>query len=76
MNVKSQSVALRVVIIDDSIRFLGAARNTPEFAVFVFSGLTMWALFNETVSNWQAGSTPTGTPARPRPALAANTRSA
>lgn len=31
-------------------KFLGAARNTPEFAIFVFSGLTMWTLFNETVS--------------------------
>jgi ABC-2 type transport system permease protein len=31
-------------------KFLGAARNVPEFAVFVFSGLTMWALFSETVS--------------------------
>lgn len=30
-------------------KFLGAARNVPEFAIFVFSGLTMWALFNETV---------------------------
>jgi ABC-2 type transport system permease protein len=31
-------------------QFLGAARGIPEFAIFVFSGLTMWALFNETVS--------------------------
>jgi ABC-2 type transport system permease protein len=31
-------------------KFLGAARSIPEFAIFVFSGLTMWALFNETVS--------------------------
>ncbi|GAA3154292.1 ABC transporter permease [Blastococcus jejuensis] len=31
-------------------QFLGAARAIPEFAIFVFSGLTMWALFNETVS--------------------------
>jgi ABC-2 type transport system permease protein len=30
-------------------QFLGAARNVPEFAIFVFSGLTMWALFNEIV---------------------------
>lgn len=31
-------------------KFLGAARSIPEFAIFVFSGLTMWALFNEVVS--------------------------
>lgn len=31
-------------------QFLGAARAIPEFAIFVFCGLTMWALFNETVS--------------------------
>ncbi|CCG04982.1 ABC transporter permease [Blastococcus saxobsidens] len=31
-------------------KFLGAARAIPEFAIFVFAGLTMWALFNETVS--------------------------
>jgi ABC-2 type transport system permease protein len=30
-------------------KFLGAARNVPEFAIFVFSGLTMWTLFNEIV---------------------------
>lgn len=35
-------------------KFLGAARSTPEFAIFVFSGLTMWALFNETVSGGAA----------------------
>jgi ABC-2 type transport system permease protein len=31
-------------------KFLGAARSIPEFAIYVFSGLTMWALFNELVS--------------------------
>ncbi|MGY1605489.1 ABC transporter permease [Geodermatophilus sp. SYSU D00815] len=31
-------------------QFLGAARSIPEFAIYVFAGLTMWALFNETVS--------------------------
>jgi ABC-2 type transport system permease protein len=31
-------------------KFLGAARSIPEFAIYVFSGLTMWALFNEVVS--------------------------
>ncbi len=32
-------------------QFLGAARNTPEFAIFVFSGLTIWGLFNEIVNS-------------------------
>jgi ABC-2 type transport system permease protein len=31
-------------------QFLGAARAIPEFAIYVFCGLTMWALFNEVVS--------------------------
>jgi ABC-2 type transport system permease protein len=31
-------------------KFLGAARSIPEFGIFVFAGLTMWALFNEVVS--------------------------
>jgi ABC-2 type transport system permease protein len=31
-------------------QFLGAARSIPEFGIFVFAGLTMWALFNETVA--------------------------
>lgn len=31
-------------------QFLGAARAIPEFAIYVFCGLTMWALFNEIVS--------------------------
>lgn len=28
-------------------QFLGAARSVPEFAVFVFTGLTIWGLFAE-----------------------------
>lgn len=31
-------------------RILGAARGTPDFAIFVFIGLTMWGLFSEIVS--------------------------
>lgn len=31
-------------------KVLGAARATPDFAIFVFIGLTMWALFSEIVS--------------------------
>lgn len=31
-------------------QFLSAARNVPEFAIFVFSGLTIWGLFAEIVS--------------------------
>lgn len=31
-------------------QFLGAARSIPEFGIFVFAGLTMWSLFNETVT--------------------------
>lgn len=31
-------------------KILGAARATPDFAIFVFIGLTMWALFSEIVS--------------------------
>lgn len=30
---------------------LGAARATPDFAIFVFIGLTMWGLFSEIVSS-------------------------
>lgn len=30
-------------------QFLGAARGTPQFAVFVFAGLTIWSLCSETV---------------------------
>lgn len=28
-------------------QFLGAARSIPDFAIFVFTGLTAWALFSE-----------------------------
>lgn len=31
-------------------KVLGAARATPDFAIFVFIGLTLWALFAEIVS--------------------------
>ncbi|MGV8968765.1 MAG: ABC transporter permease [Cellulomonas sp.] len=31
-------------------KFLGAARGIPEFAVFVFCGLTIWSVFNEIVA--------------------------
>lgn len=31
-------------------KFLGAARSIPEFAIFVFAGLTMWSLFSEIVT--------------------------
>lgn len=31
-------------------KFLGAERNIPEFAVFVFAGLTAWGLFAEVLS--------------------------
>lgn len=31
-------------------KFLGAERAIPEFAIFVFAGLTAWALFSETLS--------------------------
>ncbi|WP_245982166.1 ABC transporter permease [Mycetocola tolaasinivorans] len=34
---------------------LGAARNTPDFAIFVFIGLTMWALFTD-ILNTGVGS--------------------
>ena len=34
-------------------QFLGAARSVPQYAVFVYSGLTIWGLYNEIV----AGST-------------------
>ena len=30
---------------------LGAARATPNFAIFVFTGLTIWGLFNEVVGS-------------------------
>lgn len=31
-------------------RFLGAERSIPEFAIFVFTGLTAWGLFSEIIS--------------------------
>jgi ABC-2 type transport system permease protein len=31
-------------------KFLGAQRAIPDFAIFVFTGLTAWQLFSETVS--------------------------
>jgi ABC-2 type transport system permease protein len=31
-------------------QFLGAARSIPEFAVFVFTGLTIWGLFAEIIA--------------------------
>jgi len=30
-------------------KFLGAERSIPQFAIFVFTGLTVWQLFNEIV---------------------------
>lgn len=32
-------------------RFLGAERAIPDFAVYVFTGLTVWQLFNEIVAS-------------------------
>jgi ABC-2 type transport system permease protein len=32
-------------------QILGAARGTPDFAIFVFTGLTIWSLFSEIVSS-------------------------
>ncbi|WP_235933809.1 ABC transporter permease [Agromyces humi] len=31
-------------------QFLGAARSIPDFAIFVFTGLTVWGLYSEIVS--------------------------
>ena len=31
-------------------QFLGAARGTPDFGIFVFAGLTIWGLYSESVS--------------------------
>jgi ABC-2 type transport system permease protein len=31
-------------------QILGAARGVPEFAIFVFSGLTLWGLFSEIIA--------------------------
>jgi ABC-2 type transport system permease protein len=32
-------------------QFLGAARSVPQYAVFVYSGLTIWGLYNEIVAS-------------------------
>ena len=32
-------------------QFLGAARGIPDFSIFVFSGLTLWGLYNEIISS-------------------------
>ena len=31
-------------------QFLGAARNIPDFAIFIYTGLTAWQLFHEVVT--------------------------
>lgn len=31
-------------------QFLGAARNIPDFAIFIYTGLTAWGLFSEAIS--------------------------
>ena len=31
-------------------RFLGAERGVPDFAIFIYTGLTAWGLFNDAVS--------------------------
>jgi ABC-2 type transport system permease protein len=32
-------------------RFLGAARNIPDFAIYIYTGLTAWQLFSEIIAN-------------------------
>ena len=32
-------------------QFLGAAKNIPDFAVFVFTGLTIWTLYSEIIGS-------------------------
>jgi len=32
-------------------KFLNAAQSVPDFAIFIFSGLTIWGLFNEILSS-------------------------
>lgn len=32
-------------------QFLGAARQVPQYAVFVYSGLTIWGLYNEIIAS-------------------------
>lgn len=31
-------------------KFLGAARDIPDFAIFIYTGLTAWGLFSESIS--------------------------
>jgi len=31
-------------------KFLGAAKSIPDFAIFIFSGLTAWSLFSDIVT--------------------------
>lgn len=35
-------------------KFLGAARSIPDFAIFMYTGLTAWTLFSETVTSGTA----------------------
>lgn len=35
-------------------QFLGAARSIPDFAIFIYTGLTAWGLFAETVTSGTA----------------------
>lgn len=44
-------LALLVVYFVAIGKFLGAERSIPSFAIYVFSGLTIWMLFSEIVSN-------------------------
>lgn len=32
-------------------KFLGAERDTPEFAIYIYTGLTAWGLFSEIISS-------------------------
>ncbi|WP_345377412.1 ABC transporter permease [Frondihabitans cladoniiphilus] len=32
-------------------QFLGAARSVPQYAIFVYSGLTIWGLYNEIIAS-------------------------
>lgn len=44
-------LALLVVYFVAIGKFLGAERSIPSFAIYVFSGLTIWMLFSEIVSS-------------------------
>jgi ABC-2 type transport system permease protein len=35
-------------------KFLGAERNVPDFAIFIFTGLTAWGLFSEVLAGTTA----------------------